>query len=298
MSYTGVRVLEAPEQVIADLYQYKQVDFWDKRLRLEDNQNLYVILKLKLEESGSTVAQVKGNKLVLFQPPTKVSNIKPINREQSMALDMLTDPSIEVVGLTGVAGSGKTLLALAAGMQAVEKGEYEGIILIRPMTEVGKYKLGTLPGGIEEKFGPYLENYRCNIEQIIKGGHLRRSARLDLMQATMETYNMDMVPIQLIRGASWPKKFIIADEVQTLDCSTMLTLGTRPGEGSKIVIMGDLDQRDEKITKDKTGIHELLNNPKARMRKNIACLKLIKCVRSDIARAFIEIFNDTITNNR
>lgn len=304
--YTGVKVIRTEKDVIDELYKdgFLSVDFFDGRYRLRDYQNLYVHLTNSVEDekgnilipsTSSVITRVIGDRLVKLpiQKDSLVGGIRPRNREQQMALDALTDDSIKAVTLTGPAGTGKTLLTLAAALHKIETGKYSRIILTRPMTQVGKHELGILPGEINDKFGPYLQNYMCNMEFLLKGQAARTMRdQQSNMQAIIEHYKMEFVPLQLIRGASWPDSFIIADEVQTLDYHEMLTLGTRVGENSKMVIMGDLAQRDEKIAKDKTGIWKFSNSELAKISPLVAHIELLKCERSEVSRLFAQIFED------
>jgi PhoH-like ATPase len=111
------------------------------------------------------------------------------------------------------------------------------------------------------------------------------------VQGAIEQYRIEFVPLQLIRGCSWHNAFIIADEVQTLNYHEMVTLGTRVGEGSKIVIMGDLAQRDEKIATDKTGIYRFVNSDQAKNSEFVASIELLKCERSAVAELFADVFD-------
>lgn len=296
--YSGVKVISnVDKSLISQIYASGKVDIdeFDKRYNLFSNQNMYVVLKDELTDdqgnvtmagSSSVLTRVNGNDLVKLETSgdTMVSGIRAKNKEQLMALDALLDDSINVVSLTGIAGTGKTLMTLAAALHKVEAGVYNKIILTRPMTQVGKHDLGILPGEIDDKFGPYLKNYMCNFEHLVKG----RKTIEDMIQF----YNMEFVPLQLIRGASWPNAVIIADEVQTLNHHEMLTLGTRIGENSKLIIMGDLNQRDEKIAKDKTGLYFWVNNPMVKASKLTASINLIKSERSEICRLFADVFED------
>ena len=207
-----------------------------------------------------------------------------------MAMDALLDTSIGVVALTGRAGTGKTLLSLAVAIQLMEEKVYDRIIITRPMSQVGKRDLGILPGDISEKFNPYLINYMCNIEQIIKFDKKGHRTRFDNTNDIFERFNIHIVPLQLIRGASWINTFIIADETQVLDFHEMATLGTRVGEGSKIVILGDLNQRDEKITKEKTGLYKFINNQQAQESPLVASIELLKSERGKISELFASVF--------
>lgn len=178
-----------------------------------------------------------------------------------------------------------TLLTIATALQKIEEKKYDRIIITRPMSQVGKYELGALPGDINEKFGPYLENYVSNIQQLT--GNNKRSA-----QDVIQMYKMEAMPMQLIRGASWVRAFIIADEVQVLDHHEMLTLGTRVGEGSKLVVMGDLNQRDEDIDRTDTGLHKIINSERMKKSPLTSHIELIKSERSELAALFADTFEE------
>jgi predicted ribonuclease YlaK len=106
----------------------------------------------------------------------------------------------------------------------------------------------------------------------------------------MDSMNIQAMPLQLIRGASWTRTFVIADEVQVLDHDEMLTLGTRIGEGSKLAILGDLRQRDEKIAQVNTGLYKLMNDQRAKESHLISAIELLKCERSALADLVASIF--------
>lgn len=292
--YTGVRVIETKSEIIAEVYANKSLELipnqdgthspgFDKRIKVYQNE--FIVLKDVSKETTTALARVINARLELItiEKQCPISGIRPRNKEQHMALDILMDDSVPVNVLTGRAGGGKTVLVLAAALAKVEAKIYDRIILTKPMSWVGKHGLGALPGDVEEKFNPYLENYMCNIEHLMHG---KRKNMKDLI----EMYNIDMIPLQLIRGASWHKSFVIADEMQVLDYHEMVTLGTRLGEGSKLAIMGDLGQRDENIAREKTGIHKFVNDERAKKSPLVASLELWKCERSPVAELFSDIF--------
>ena len=157
------------------------------------------------------------------------------------------------------------------------------MILTRSMSYVGKYSLGALPGDVQEKFGPYLQNYICNMEYLLGG-------RAEAIEDALHQYRIEFIPIQLIRGASWANSYIIADEVQVFGYEEMVTLGTRVGENSKIVIMGDLGQRDEKIARENTGIYKFVNSEIAKASQLVASIELLKSERSEVASLFADVF--------
>lgn len=286
-SYTGVQIHEVPNDLINQIYADKVIDIPDKRLTWYPNQFVY----LKANDTSGTTGAITSvsadcKQLILVNKNNKASGIVPKNKEQTMALSALLDDNIKLLTLTGKAGTGKTLLTIAAALQKIDDGKYERIIITRPMSQVGNYDLGALPGDVDEKFGPYLENYISNIQQL--GGKHSKSTALDIIRM----YKMEAMPLQLIRGASWTKTFIIADEVQVLDKHEMLTLGTRVGEGSKLIVMGDLNQRDEDIARTATGLYHIINSKKIKESPLTSHIELIKSERSPLAELFTEAFED------
>jgi PhoH-like ATPase len=287
-SYTGVLVVNVSSELIDKIYKNKKLLLTDElalqfldRTTLFENQFIYLKANDTFTKKAA-LCRLYKNYLYVIKEKT-ISGLKPRNKEQVMALDILTDDRVPIVLLTGKAGVGKTLLSLAAALDGIDRRVYSRIILTKPMSWVGKHSLGALPGDVDEKFMPYLENYMCNIE-CLTGFEKIGTEHL------LKQYNIEMIPLQLIRGASWHKSFIIADECQVLDHHEMVTLGTRLGEGSKIIIMGDLAQRDEKIAKEKTGIYKLVNDEKAKNSELIATIELIKGERSPASELIAEIF--------
>jgi PhoH-like ATPase len=276
-SFTGVRVVDTTSERINQLYKTKQITIGKK-----DYPNSFIVFKNTESQSALTRVDTSGTIAHLISDKLSVGKIKPRNKEQSMALDMLLDDKVPVCIMTGKAGTGKTLLALAVALEKIEEDKYEKIILTRPMSQVGQYDLGALPGSVDEKFMPYLGNYHSNLSQLGSGKD---------MQRLMEQFNIQCMPIQLMRGCSFAKTFIICDETQVLDKDEMLTIGTRVGEGSKIVIMGDLNQRDEKIAIVNTGLYEMMNSKLAKESHLVAAIELLKIERSETARLFTDIFD-------
>lgn len=280
-SYTGVKVLDVEKDVIDTVYKDGEIEIWDKRLALYEN--MYVVLKDSFGSSSSALCRVKGSKLVVLPKDLSASGINPKNKEQRMALDALLDDNVKVVALTGRAGTGKSLLAIAAALEKKEKKIYDRIILTKPQSQVTKYELGILPGTLEEKINPFFESFICSFEFIF-GPSGRR------VESALEHYNVVLTPMQLIRGMSWHNSIIIADEVQVLTYHDMVSLGTRVAEGSKLILLGDLAQRDEKIAKDKTGLFKFINSDLAKNSKIVSSIELIKSERSEVAELFADVF--------
>lgn len=187
-------------------------------------------------------------------PKAKLGRIQPRNREQSFALDLLLDPAIQLVTLVGKAGTGKTLLALAAGLnQVADERIYERLLVTRPVISLGK-EIGFLPGDLEEKMGPWMQPIIDNLDFLLGGdeqakggsgparaGH--RPARgnwNDLKSMGL----LEVEAISYIRGRSIPRQYMVVDEAQNLTPHEVKTIVTRVGEGTKIVLTGDPYQID------------------------------------------------------
>lgn len=312
-NFTGVQVVEGVEAtLVQQLFTAGNLAIESVTPILAETPypNSFVVLKSGVSASALTRVSPDATKLLLIRDShLHASGIKPRNKEQSMVLSTLLDDRVPVQIIAGRAGTGKTLLALAAAMQKVDEGVYNKIILTKPMSQVGQYDLGILPGTIEDKFAPFLVNYASNVEQLIGGPDLRREEEKKAMKkikaGTLEqqrtglqgvladffrSYNVEMVPLQLLRGASFNKAFIIADEIQVLGNHEMLTIGTRVAEGSKLVIMGDLDQRDEKIKRVATGLYKTIHDEKMKNSGLVSYIELRKVERGPVAELFAEVF--------
>jgi PhoH-like ATPase len=195
-------------------------------------------------------------------PKARLGRIQPRNREQTFALDLLLDPDIQLVTLVGKAGTGKTLLALAAGLHLVaDERLYERLLVTRPVISLGK-DLGYLPGDLEEKMGPWMQPIIDNLDFLLgnspedqgRGGssgggvgsgraHGQRSQRgnwSDLKGMGL----LEVEAISYIRGRSIPRQYMVVDEAQNLTPHEVKTIVTRVGEGTKIVLTGDPYQID------------------------------------------------------
>ncbi len=202
----------------------------------------FLIMKDALGGSASAIGMVdktskKVKKLVLNQE--HVWGIHPRNVQQTMAIELLLRKDITLVTLIGKAGTGKTLLALAAGlMQTEDFREYKKLLVARPIVPVGK-DLGFLPGEKQEKLRPWMQPIFDNLEFLF---NTKKPGELDAILAGMGSIEVEA--LTYIRGRSLPKQFIIIDEAQNLTKHEVKTILTRVGEGSKIVLMGDPEQID------------------------------------------------------
>jgi PhoH-like ATPase len=174
-------------------------------------------------------------------PKHSVWGINARNREQNIALNMLMDPELDFVTLLGAAGTGKTLLTLAAGLaQVLDKNLYREIIMTRVTVPVGQ-DIGFLPGTEEEKMAPWMGALMDNLEVLAQpeGGSWGRAATDDLLKSRIRIHSLNFM-----RGRTFLNKYIILDEAQNLTPKQMKTLITRAGPGTKIVCLGNIAQID------------------------------------------------------
>ena len=171
---------------------------------------------------------------------SKISDwkINSRNKEQAFAIDLLLDPTVKLVSLVGKAGSGKTLIALACGLQQVLNAgdnDYDRLIVARPVQPLGK-DIGFLPGDVNEKMLPWLMPIQDNLK-FLMGGKTP-------LEMYMDKGKIEIEPLTYIRGRSIANAFIVIDETQNLTMHEIKTIITRIGEGSKIVLTGDVEQID------------------------------------------------------
>lgn len=167
--------------------------------------------------------------------------IEARNAEQTFSLSMLTNPDIKLVALTGRAGTGKTLLALAAALQ--QKDTYDQILLGRPIVALSDKDLGFLPGDEKQKIGPYMQPLFDNLS-VIKHQFSPSNKEVKDIDRLMEEEKLVITPLAYIRGRSLSDTFFIVDEAQNLTPHEVKTIITRAGEGTKIVFTGDIQQID------------------------------------------------------
>ncbi len=176
-------------------------------------------------------------------PKDGLWGIHPRNREQQFAFDMLLNDDVQLVTLVGKAGTGKTLLAIAAGLyKASDEGSYSRLLVSRPIFPLGR-DLGFLPGDVEEKLSPWMQPIFDNVDLLLgmvdEQGKRKRGYR-ELVDMGL----LEIEPLTYIRGRSIPKQYLIVDEAQNLTPHEIKTIITRAGEGTKIVLTGDPYQID------------------------------------------------------
>ncbi len=230
-------------------------------MRREDGpQN--TLARLSFDSGTKDKPATKGVIRPLDKTHDHVWGIRPRNKEQAFALDALLDDKISLVTLIGKAGTGKTLLAIAAGLQKVtEEQRHHKLVVSRPVFPMGR-DIGYLPGTVEEKLDPWMRPIFDNVEYLMGISHAdRRSGR-----GAEELKSMGIIeiePLTYIRGRSLPNLFMIVDEAQNLTPHEVKTILTRVGEGTKIVLTGDPYQIDNPyVDSESNGLTYVVNRLK------------------------------------
>jgi PhoH-like ATPase len=195
--------------------------------------------------SGSQSALVRrcGPVLRLLHGTPEAWGLRPRSKEQRFALDLLLDPDVSVVALDGPAGTGKTLLAIAAGLeQVVEARLYERLAVYRPLIPVGRADVGFLPGGLDEKLDPWMAAIHDAVVALSQD-RSSRDAR-SLVDELTARGQLSMESVTFLRGRSLHRQIVVVDEAQNLEPTTLKTILTRVGEGTKVVFTGDTSQID------------------------------------------------------
>jgi PhoH-like ATPase len=245
--------------------------------------NEYVLLRDRGNEGHTALAKFAPDHRIVKIPRFKegVWGIRPRNKEQTFALDLLLTDTVKLVTLVGKAGTGKTLLAIAAGLQkAAEEGVYHKLLVSRPIFPLGR-DIGYLPGDIEEKLNPWMQPVYDNVEFLMG---LTKADRKD-GRGYHELVDMGLIeiePLTYIRGRSIPNQYIIVDEAQNLTPHEVKTILTRAGEQTKIVLTGDPYQIDNPyVDASSNGLTYVVNRFKE---QTIAGhITLVKGERSDLA---------------
>ena len=237
----GYRTLEgAPADLIAELYSTQgEVD--GARLDFAEPLVANEYLVLKGPSSSALVAYVARTGMLRRVHKGNAYGIVPRNAEQTFALDALLNDDVQLVTLSGKAGTGKTLLALAAALEC--RRSYRQVFLARPVVPLSNKDLGFLPGDIESKMTPYMQPLYDNLG-VIRHQFPENSESYQKIGELMEQDKLKIAPLAYIRGRSLVKIYFIVDEAQNLTPHEIKTIITRAGEGTKLVFTGDIYQID------------------------------------------------------
>jgi PhoH-like ATPase len=244
--YSGTLTLSVDAHWVDEFYQNKRLAYKEVTQPFKPNQ--YVILKDSANPNHTAMGRYSKELdciVPVFKPVEGLWGIFPKNAEQAFAIDALLNDDIKLVSLVGKAGTGKTLLAIAAGLaKTVDEGVYHRLLVSRPVFPLGK-DIGFLPGDIEEKLNPWMQPIYDNIDFLFgtTGAKGRRGAGKGC-QELMNQGLLQIEPLTYIRGRSIPQQYLIVDESQNLTPHEIKTIVTRAGDDTKIVLTGDSYQID------------------------------------------------------
>jgi PhoH-like ATPase len=281
--YRGFRKIEVPKREIDQFYKDNAIEIE----RQDFSPNEYCILTCPEQSSAVCKYNQASKKL---EPLLKLSRdiwgILPLNVEQKCALDLLLRDDIKLVTLIGPAGTGKTLLALAAGLRKVfDENVYTKILVSRPIIPLGK-DIGYLPGTKEEKLYHWMQPIYDNLEFLCQSS--TGTAGADAQQWIIESKKLEMEAVTYIRGRSLPKMYIIIDEAQNLTPHEVKTIVSRAGKGTKVVLTGDPTQIDNPyLDKDSNALTYIVG--KMRDYPGYGQMFLEKTERSELAAIAAEI---------
>ncbi len=262
--YRGYVPLSVPGEIIDSLYEEKQIEVAALQQYLVETQqdgqqvsfslfaNQFVQLRDALDESHTGLARRLGDTdhLIPIHAPRKpIFGIMARNLQQTMALDLLLDDDIKLITLLGTAGTGKTLVAIAAGMaKVVSEQRYDKLLVARPIMPMGR-DIGYLPGDKDEKLSAWMQPIFDNLSYLLStrssgSQHAESKPAEQRIQAMMASGQIVLEPLTYIRGRSIPHQFMIVDEAQNLTPHEVKTIVSRVGEGTKIILTGDVGQID------------------------------------------------------
>ena len=278
--YTGLKEIDPVEESVVDELYQKPFEIDEERLGLAPDfflHNENIILK---NGSKSALAVYKKNTQSIRRIQLQTCfGIKPKNSEQAFALNAMLDPDIALVTVSGKAGTGKTLLALAAALE--KKRYYRQIFIARPVVPLSNKDIGFLPGDVASKLDPYMQPLYDNLS-FIQNQSKDSNGHAKTIHELLEEEKIVITPISYIRGRSIVKVFFIVDEAQNLTPHEVKTIITRAGEGTKIVFTGDIYQIDHPYLDSQTnGLAFIIEKMKGQ--SLYAHINLEKGERSDLA---------------
>ena len=238
---TGWCTVESTHEIIDSLYAAGAIATWSLPDAAHLSENSFAIVR-----AGSQSALVRRIDdefvLVPHQAP-EAWGLRARSKEQRFALELLLDPEVSVVALDGRAGTGKTVMAIAAGLEhVVERRSFERLAIYRPLVPVGRADVGFLPGGLDEKLDPWMSAIHDAIVALTDQRSSHDARRL--IDELTSRNQMSLESVTFLRGRSLHRQFVVVDEAQNLEPTTLKTILTRIGEGTKVVFTGDTSQID------------------------------------------------------
>ena len=275
--YTGMTELEVPAADLDELYEDGTIDLAEAR-DLPCHNGLVL-----LSERSTALARVGADKRVhLVRGDRDAFGIHGRSAEQRIALEMLLDPEVGIVSLGGRAGTGKSAMALCAGLEAVmERRQHKKVVVFRPLFAVGGQELGYLPGSENEKMSPWAQAVFDTLGSLT-GNHV--------IDEVMDRGMLEVLPLTHIRGRSLHDAFVIVDEAQSLERNGLLTVLSRIGANSKVVLTHDVAQRDNLRVGRHDGIVAVVEKLKGH--PLFSHVTLTRSERSPIAALVTEMLED------
>ena len=280
--YTGMATVQTSSDVIDALYRDGEVTLdgveTDKGTAVED---LPVHCGLTLAAGAqSALGRMSADGVVeLVRGDINAFGLQGRSAEQRIALDLLMDPNVGIVSIGGRAGTGKSALALCAGLEAVlERGEHRRIVVFRPMYAVGGQSLGYLPGTESDKMNPWAQAVYDTLEGLVSD---------NVMEEVHERGLIEVLPLTHIRGRSLHDAFVIVDEAQSLERNVLLTVLSRLGKGSRVVLTHDVAQRDNLRVGRHDGVQAVIEKLKGH--ELFAHITLQRSERSAIAELVTDL---------
>ena len=235
--YTGTARINISDK---ELESFRANKYLKYQAGAELYPNQYVIMKSENDKQLGRFDPKEKKIVQLIQPEKPIWGIIPRNIEQSMAIDALINDQISLVSLLGKAGTGKTLLAMAAGLhKTLEENKYQRLLVSRPVFPMGK-DIGYLPGDISQKLDPWMRPIYDSMEFLMGLGKKPPQLTREMMSQGI----VQIEPLAYIRGRSLPGQFLIVDEAQNLTPHEVKTIITRAGAGAKVILTGDCSQID------------------------------------------------------
>jgi PhoH-like ATPase len=237
----GWITVEADHQLIDRLYSAGALATDEVAGGSDLHENEFAVLRCG---SQSALARCIDGELVLMpHAAPEAWGLRARSKEQRFALELLLDPDVSVVALDGRAGTGKTLLAIAAGLeQVVEQRRYEKLAVYRPLVPVGRADVGFLPGGLDEKLDPWMSAIHDAIVALTDQRSDHDAHRL--VDELVGRNQLSLESVTFLRGRSLHRQIVVVDEAQNLEPTTLKTVLTRIGEGTKVIFTGDTSQID------------------------------------------------------
>jgi PhoH-like ATPase len=283
-AYTGYREMEVDAATLEALFRDGKTPVADAAALC---RNECVVLRAGRSASGlGRVVDVPDDSPpVVARTPghPRAFGVSPRDARQTFALDLLTDPTVPCVSLMGMAGTGKTFLALAAALeQVMEAQAYRRVSVYRPLVAVGRQEVGYLPGDLDEKLAPWMAAVHDNLYSLFRRDEQGDSRDVqDAVEGLLERGQLEMGAVTYLRGRSITDEYVIVDEAQNLELPTLKVILTRVAAGSKVVFCGDLSQIDNPYISPHGGMAALIETLKGS--PLFGHVTLTKGVRSPLA---------------